>query len=151
MASLWQWRRLAATAPIRPPAWEPPCATGAALEKTNKTKQTKTKMAWPKKERNPNSQVNNQGKTRLTFLSSPIPALFASLFFRPSIPFLQFTVFLELPKREMERKMCLPLPPLQWTAMTFSSSWAIHSCTFLEKASISLISNVRFSVEFKHL
>ena len=44
-ALLWLWCRLAATAPIRPPGWEPPCATGAALEKTNKTKQTKTKMA----------------------------------------------------------------------------------------------------------
>ena len=28
------WHRLATTAPIRPLAWEPPCAIGAALEKT---------------------------------------------------------------------------------------------------------------------
>ena len=35
---LWLWHRLAATAPIRPLAWEPPHATGAALEKTNKQK-----------------------------------------------------------------------------------------------------------------
>ena len=40
---LWLWRRLAATAPIGPLAWEPPCAAGAALEKDQKTnKQTKT-------------------------------------------------------------------------------------------------------------
>ena len=30
---LWLWCRLPATAPIRPLAWEPPHATGAALEK----------------------------------------------------------------------------------------------------------------------
>ena len=31
---LWLWRRLAATAPTGPLAWEPPYAAGAALEKT---------------------------------------------------------------------------------------------------------------------
>ena len=30
------WCRPAAIAPIRPLAWEPPCAAGAALEKTKK-------------------------------------------------------------------------------------------------------------------
>ena len=36
---LWLWRRPTATAPIRPLAWEPPCAVGVALEKTkNKIK-----------------------------------------------------------------------------------------------------------------
>ena len=34
---LWLWHRLAATAPIRPLAWEPPYAEGAAL-KRQKTK-----------------------------------------------------------------------------------------------------------------
>ena len=29
---LWLWRRLAAMAPIRPLAWEPPYAMGAAQE-----------------------------------------------------------------------------------------------------------------------
>ena len=29
---LWLWRRPVATAPIRPLAWEPPCAAGAAQE-----------------------------------------------------------------------------------------------------------------------
>ena len=33
---LWLWRRLAATAPIRPLAWEPPYAAGAALEKAKR-------------------------------------------------------------------------------------------------------------------
>ena len=35
---LWLWYRSAATAPIRPLAWEPPYATGAALEKKKKKK-----------------------------------------------------------------------------------------------------------------
>ena len=33
---LWLWRRLAATAPIGPLAWEPPHAAGVALEKEKK-------------------------------------------------------------------------------------------------------------------
>ena len=33
LALLWLWGRPAATALIRPQAWEPPCATGAALKK----------------------------------------------------------------------------------------------------------------------
>ena len=37
---LWLWCRPAATAPIRPLAWEPPYALGAALEKTNKQKRS---------------------------------------------------------------------------------------------------------------
>ena len=32
-ALLWLWGRLAAVAPIRPLAWEPPYAVGAALKK----------------------------------------------------------------------------------------------------------------------
>jgi len=32
----WLWCRPVATATIRPLAWEPPYATGGALEKTNK-------------------------------------------------------------------------------------------------------------------
>ena len=37
---LWFWRRLAATAPIRPLAWEPPYAMGVALEETQKDQKT---------------------------------------------------------------------------------------------------------------
>ena len=40
---LWLWYRLAATAPIRPLAWELPYAMSAALKKTKETKpKTKT-------------------------------------------------------------------------------------------------------------
>ena len=40
---LWLWCRLAAIAPIRPLAWEPPCASGAALEKAKKDQKKKKK------------------------------------------------------------------------------------------------------------
>ena len=43
---LWLWCRPAVVTPIRPQAWEPPCATGMALKKKKKKKmqtQTKTK------------------------------------------------------------------------------------------------------------
>ena len=42
---LWLWRRLVATALIRPLAWKPPYAAGAALENTQRQKQNKTKQA----------------------------------------------------------------------------------------------------------
>ena len=35
---LWLWCRSVATAPIRPLAWEPPYATGAALKRQKKEK-----------------------------------------------------------------------------------------------------------------
>ena len=38
---LWLWRRPVATAPIRPLAWERPCAIGAALEKAKRQKKRK--------------------------------------------------------------------------------------------------------------
>ena len=41
LALLWLWRRLVATAPIQPLAWEPPHATGAALEKAKRKKKKK--------------------------------------------------------------------------------------------------------------
>ena len=33
---LWLWHRPAAVAPIRPLAWEPPCAVGVALKSNQK-------------------------------------------------------------------------------------------------------------------
>ena len=42
-ALLWLWRRLAATAPIRPLAWEPPYAVGAAQEKAKRQKKNDPK------------------------------------------------------------------------------------------------------------
>ena len=40
-ALLWLWRGPAAAAPIGPLAWEPPCATGVALEKAKRQKKKK--------------------------------------------------------------------------------------------------------------
>ena len=40
---LWLWYRLAATALTRPLAWEPPYATGSALEKTKRQKKKEKK------------------------------------------------------------------------------------------------------------
>ena len=40
-ALLWLWRRLAATAFIRPLAWEPPYTAGVALEKAKRWKKKK--------------------------------------------------------------------------------------------------------------
>ena len=45
-ALLWLWRRLAAIAPIRPLAWEPPYAAGAA-QKWQKDKKKKKKPYSP--------------------------------------------------------------------------------------------------------
>ena len=42
-AWLWLWCRRAATTLIRPLAWEPPYAAGAALEKRQKERKTKKK------------------------------------------------------------------------------------------------------------
>jgi len=44
-ALLWLWRRLAATAPIQPLAWEPPYAAGVAQEMA-KSQKKKKKMKW---------------------------------------------------------------------------------------------------------
>ena len=40
-ALLWLWHRLAPTAPIRPLAWEPRYAMGAALKRPKKKKKAK--------------------------------------------------------------------------------------------------------------
>ena len=39
LALLWLWRRLAATAPIRPLAWEPPYAEGSTQEMAKRQQQ----------------------------------------------------------------------------------------------------------------
>ena len=45
---LWLWCRLAATAPIRPPAWEPPYATGAPLKRQKTKKKNRDKKTVEK-------------------------------------------------------------------------------------------------------
>jgi len=53
-ALLWLWCRLAATAPIRPLAWEPPYAAGVAQEMAKRQKKKKKRkylfgefLLWP--------------------------------------------------------------------------------------------------------
>ena len=53
---LWLWRRLAATAPIRPLAWEPPYAAGVALENMQKDRKKR-------KEKNPGVPIVAQWLT----------------------------------------------------------------------------------------
>ena len=43
---LWLWCRPAAIAPIRPLAWEPPYATGAALKRQKDQKKKKKRNEW---------------------------------------------------------------------------------------------------------
>ena len=50
-ALLWLWRGPVATAPIRPLAWEPPYAAGAAQEIATTTTTTKRQKTKKKKER----------------------------------------------------------------------------------------------------
>ena len=46
---LWLWRRLAATAPSRPLAWEPPYPAGVTLKrKKDKKKNSEAHTAFPK-------------------------------------------------------------------------------------------------------
>ena len=47
-ALLWLWCRPAATAPIRPLAWEPLYAVRAALEKAKRQKKKKESQQCPK-------------------------------------------------------------------------------------------------------
>ena len=42
---MWLWRKPAAIAPIRPLVWEPPYATGAALEKAKRQQQQQQKLS----------------------------------------------------------------------------------------------------------
>ena len=43
-ALLWLWCKPVAIAPIRPLAWEPPCAEGVALKRQKDTKRKKNKQ-----------------------------------------------------------------------------------------------------------
>ena len=47
LALLWLWCRPAATALIRPVAWEPPYATGVALKRQKKKKKKKERKLVP--------------------------------------------------------------------------------------------------------
>jgi len=59
LALLWLWCRLAATAPIRPLAWEPPYAVGAAL-KRQKTKKKQEKLLLSERHCQENEKTNQR-------------------------------------------------------------------------------------------
>ena len=79
-ALLWLWRRLTATAPIRPLAWEPPYAAGAALEKAKRQEKL-----WSLPEKNAHMFVHSFACTfwcvctilqpRLRGLMPPLPCV----------------------------------------------------------------------------
>ena len=48
---LWLWRRMVATAPIRPLAWEPPYAVAVAQEMAKRQQQQQQKYIRKKKEK----------------------------------------------------------------------------------------------------
>ena len=59
---LWLWRRPAATAPIRPLAWQPPYAVGAALEKAKRQTHihTHTHTHTKHKQRSPGQPISSR-------------------------------------------------------------------------------------------
>ena len=59
-AQLWLWCRPAATVPIRPLAWEPPYAKGAALEKVKRQKPKKKKKKITLHENDEQSLFNDR-------------------------------------------------------------------------------------------
>ena len=64
---LWLWQRLAATAPIRPLAWEPPYAMGSALKRQKPKKQKKQAHVtdeFPKTKLAPRPQTTWLNKTK---------------------------------------------------------------------------------------
>ena len=62
LALLWPWRRLAATALIRPLAWEPPHALDVALDPRKREKDKQNKTAF--------SNSSDKVGTQNNFLSS---------------------------------------------------------------------------------
>ena len=67
---LWLWRRPAAAAPIRPLAWEPPCAASAALKKKKKQAKQNKKSSFLGLQ---NKALNPQRHQRSFFRESPPP------------------------------------------------------------------------------
>ena len=61
---LWLRRRPEATAPIRPLAWEPPCAAGAALKRQKDKKKKKKKKKRKEGERGREKSKRKEGKKR---------------------------------------------------------------------------------------
>ena len=63
---LWLWHRLVATAPIRPLAWEPPYAAGAAQEMAKRPKKKKKTKKEKKKEKREAEYIQMQMRKKKT-------------------------------------------------------------------------------------
>ena len=65
LALLWLWHRPAATAPIRPLAWEPPCARSGALkrQKIQINKNKTASQAFSNEQLKSNKRANNLAMT----------------------------------------------------------------------------------------
>ena len=85
-ALLWFWRRPVATAPIRPLAWETPCAVGVTQEMAKKKDQKKKKKC---------TQSNTY--YFLTTLNTVMFVFCSSHFLLPKMLFLQICTQLILP------------------------------------------------------
>src|SRR5512136_2561390 len=68
-ALLWLWRRPVATAPIRPLAWEPPYASGAAHEIAKRQKKKKKKK---KKKDSPKPRASFPAVSHCVILTGPL-------------------------------------------------------------------------------
>jgi len=67
---LWLWHRPAATALIRPLAWESPYAMGAALEKAKRQKKEKRKKKKKKRKESQFSERFRVSKPQLSYFLS---------------------------------------------------------------------------------
>ena len=110
---LWLWRRLEATAPIRPLAWEPPYAVGGGPrngKKTEKKMHPLKKMEMPKKRTKKKFKKNGSEihRAKLTILK-----------LTNSVAFSTFTMLYNdlIPKnfyhrkRKVSTQLLLPTPP----------------------------------------
>ena len=81
LALLWLWRRPAATAPIRPLAWEPPYAAEAALEMAKRQKKKKKKRSNPCHSSYPSCYSDNAGSLTTESHGNCSVLLFISRYF----------------------------------------------------------------------
>ena len=72
MALLWLWCRLAATASIRPLAWEPPYAVGAAFKKSKKRPKKNVDSNMHMKRCSTGNHQGNSVKTTMTYHFMPV-------------------------------------------------------------------------------
>ena len=103
----WLWCRLAAVAPLRPLAWELPCAAGAALKKQNQT---------------------NKNSSRSSLVVQLVKGLVLSLLWHGFYPWPRNFHMLQMcplptPKTKNKTKQKKPRKPLNSSGLTFNSGF----------------------------